>query len=230
MAQRITRKQLLKQDDISEAAFDFSIWIEENWGTVLKWAGGVLLLVLAVVAGVLLVNSRRVARETLLADAQTKFQKALASDFANDGDVSAALSGFDEVIAKSGETGTGQVALYLKAATLGKLDRMEEAIAAAEKVVAQTSGPATLLTSGELLLIDLYTRAGRARDAIARLSANLESTTPVIPTEQALLELGRIHQNQGDMAEARKAWKRLVDEFPGSRAAGEARNFLGPDA
>ena len=230
MAQRITRKQLLKQDDIAAAAFDFSIWIEENWGKVLKWAGALVLIVLAVVAGVLLVNSRKVARETLLADAQTKFQKALASDFANDAEVSAALLAFDEVIDKSGEAETGQVALYLKAATLGKLGRMEEAIAAAEKVVAQASGPATLLTSGELLLIDLYTKAGRAQDAIARLSANLESTTPVIPTEQALLEIGRIHQNQGDLTEARKAWKRVVDEFPGSRAAGDARNFLGPDA
>jgi tetratricopeptide (TPR) repeat protein len=230
MAQRMTRKQLLKQDDLTEVAFDFGHWLEQHWMKVLKWAGGVALVGLAVLAGVLLVNSRKTARETLLASAQRQFQDAQAADFANSEDLSGALSGFEQVIAKAGNSEAGQVAQYFKVASLRKLGRNDEAIAAAEELTGKTSLPATLQISSELLLVDLYIEAGRAQDAIARLSASLESTTPVVPTEQALVKIGRIHKEQGDLEAAHAAWKRVVDEFPGSRAATDARQLLGPDA
>lgn len=228
MARRITRKQLLKQDEIAEAAFDFGHWLEEHWAKVLKWSAAVVVVGLAVLAGFLLVQSRKTARETMLAGAQRQFQEAQAAGFVNDEDLSGALYSFDEVIAKSPNSEAGQVALYFKAATLRKLGRVDEAIAAAEQLVERTSNPATLLISSELLLIDLYSAAGRPQDAIARLSGSLESTTPVVPTDQALLTIGRLHKEQGDLDAAEEAWQRLVDEFPASRAAGQARQLLGP--
>lgn len=230
MAQRVTRKQLLQKDEIAEAAFDFGHWIEQHWAKVLKWAGAAALVGLAVLAGVLLVNSRKQAREALLAAAQGKFQLAQAAGFVNDEDLSGALYSFDGVIEKSGNSEEGLVALYFKAATLRKLGRMDEAIAAAEELVGKTGTPATLQISAELLLTDLYTEAGRPQDALGRLTANLESTSPIVPTDQALLRIGRIHKDQGDTDAAQQAWKRVVDEFPGTRSASEAQQLLGPGA
>ena len=55
------------------------------------------------------------------------------------------------------------------------------------------------------------------------LSAQRDSD---LPTDGVLMELARVCQRAGKTQEARAAFKRVVDEFPQSGYAGEARQQL----
>ena len=70
MARRITRKELLKRDEVQEAAFEFGHWLEENWRTVATGIG-VAVLAGAAIGGWFWYAQRQAGEaQTLLAQAQ----------------------------------------------------------------------------------------------------------------------------------------------------------------
>ena len=74
MAQRISRKELLKDDQFIEHAPDFIEWLEKNKTLVIRAAVGVLVIVLAGGAWSIWSNRRRDAAAALFVEGQSAYR------------------------------------------------------------------------------------------------------------------------------------------------------------
>lgn len=225
MAQRISRKEL-KHDEIQEAAFDIGHWIEEHWKGIAQSVAALAVLGALVAGGFWWTGRKRAELEAALADAQKLYTVAADGGFISDDDLSAALYAFEDLASRAGDTNVGKVAQYYQAATLEHLLRDQEAIEVLEALTGSGGGPETVRGQAVLLLASLYARTGSTDQAIERLEAAAAAEEGPVPPEQALIELGRIHWEQGDVEAARAAWQRVVDEYPQSAGVTEARQLL----
>ena len=221
---RISRKEL-KHDEIQEAAFDLGHWIERHWQSVALAVGGAAVVVAAVAIFFWWSGNQRAEREARLAEAQRLYGVAAEAGFVNVDDVSAALYAFEDLAAKTGNTSVGRLARYYRAATLAHLHRDSEAIEVLEALTAGSGGSTTVRGQAELLLVMLYGRSGETQKATELLESAIDSPGALAP-EQALIELGRIRFEQGDVEGAKQAWQRVVDDFPQTAAVSEARQLL----
>lgn len=224
MAQRISRKAL-KQDEFVDAAVDAGHWIERHWPKALLGAAAVGLVVLGTLGWLAWSQSRNAELEGELAAAITSYEKALAH-------VEGAAS-FDEVLPRfavlaerGGRRPTGRVAEYYRGATLYRLGRNDEAIETLRGVLAASATPETLRAAARGLLARSLTAAGRTDEAIAVLDEALADESSRLPPQQVLLDLGRLHAAAGHDEQARASWQRVVDEFPATAAANDARQLL----
>jgi len=230
MARKITRKEL-KHDEFVEAAFDLGHWFEQHWKPVVMGAGAVVVLALAVWGGVALTERRRQHTEALLAQGQRQFEQAATEGFTSDDDLSSALAAFEGVVDSAGaESTTGQVALYYQAVTLQKLGRQQDAIACLEQVTGEGNLPRTLRAAASSLLASLYAESGSSSRAAEFLDGIVAQEDPALPADQALLQLGKIFLNEGRDEQARETWQRIVDDYPQTNSAAEARALLGGGA
>jgi len=215
-----------KKDEFLEAAFDLSQWFETHWRTVVR---GALVFVAAavVVAAVFGWKQHRITQATTALEAGTvAFDRAAAAQYADAESLADALVFFEDAEAKAGRNAPGPLAAYYRGVTLYRLGRADEAVKALEIFVAQGNGENPLDWAGLGLLAQLHAGAGNTERAIALLE---EVTGPdsTYPVEQALLQLGTFQQLAGDQAAARKSWQRVVDAFPDSSGAQQARELLG---
>jgi len=78
----------------------------------------------------------------------------------------------------------------------------------------------------QLLVGEIFLEQKDYRGAVAEL----ESLITAVPTgsrvPDALLKMGMAHRSVGDEPRARRAWERLVKEYPASAAARQARTLL----
>lgn len=224
MARRTTRKQLLKEDEFVEKATDVGQWLEEHWLAAAKVAGGILLL--AAIVAVWIWNGERNARQSrlTLSAGLSLFEQAPQDGNAGTETLDAALQRFEQA-ADKGRGDTVRLARYYRAVTLHRLGRTEEALPLLEDLAAKAP-PDTLAGAAGAILADLYVEAGRTEDAVSLLEGLAVAEGSAYPPDQALFQLGRIHEAQGELERARAVWQRIVDEFPASGTAIEARQRL----
>jgi predicted negative regulator of RcsB-dependent stress response len=222
MARRMSRKEL-KRDEVAEAAGEARDWLEQNLAAVLKSGAAILIVAFVVLAWQgWSRHSANVARE-LLAGGIAAYEEAVSAGSGFEG----VLATFDEARDKGGRRPAGQLAGFYRGATLFQLGRLDEAVTALEEVAGLAEVSPTLAATTQSMLARVYVAAGRHEDAVGILSAAVESATPGFPQDQALLELGRLHASVGRDELARENWQRVLDEFPASAAASEARRLLG---
>ena len=230
MSKRMSRKELLKTDEIAEAAFDVGHWLEGNWRSVLGGVGAVAVIALAVGSWMWLAGEKRAENEALLAVAMRDFTTAEQNNFFDPNELSSALYSAEAVIEHAPSSDPGRLALYYKAVTLKQLGRVDEGIEALESLVATGWSGTTASGAADLLLANLYAENGRAGDAVTLLDEVVSSGEGGVPTEIALLRLGEIHAQQGNQDAARAAWQRVLDDFADTSAVTEARRHLDTDA
>jgi TolA-binding protein len=225
MAQGISRKQL-KQDDIAEAALDLGHWFERHAPTLLK-AAAVLAALALTMYGWFWWRQRSVREaERLLAEGQRLYQSAAADPFTSSEELPTALERFEQAADRAGRAPTGLVARYYRAASLYRLGNYEEAAAGLEQLLPQAELAPTLAASAQLLLSSCYVEAGQGERAVALLRSAAETEGAPLGADLALLHLARVHENLGQADEARAAWRRILERFPESAAAGQARQAL----
>jgi predicted negative regulator of RcsB-dependent stress response len=224
MAKKITQKQL-KHDEFVEAAFDFGHWLEEHWVKVASSVVAVIFVAVAVVVWNAWARRSEERAAQRLAQGIDRYEQAEDGGFVDRESLDAALETFDDVSGAGGE-GPGRVARFYRGATMFRLDRLEEAKADLEQVVAETGASDTLGATAQLLLAQVEVAAGRTDEAIALLQGLADQPDAAVPPGQALLELGRVHQSMGRSEEARRHWRRILDEYPQSIAATEANSLL----
>ena len=225
VAKKITQKSL-KHDEFIDAAFDFGNWLEQNWVTVAKWLGTAVLLGIAPVLWFAYAQRSRTQLRQTLAHGIQLYEEAEDADFSDPGTLGAALETFDDAAGRGGSSATGLLARFYQGSTLYRLGRLDEAAATLEEVVGQSGAGETIGATAGVLLARVHVAAGQGEKAIQLLESIVDQEERLIPADLALLELGRIHSETGNPEQARVQWQRIVDEYPLTVSAPEARSLL----
>ena len=227
MAQRMTRKQLLKQDEITETAFDISQWIQKNLKNLIIGAVSIVVLAAVVSAGIWMVQSHRKETARILGQGQREFILAEDSGFQDLGELRTALTRFDEVIDRSANSTPGHLARYYRASTLHRLGETDAAIETLEQLNTVDDLKPTVRGSMESLLADFYINADRSDDAVQLLTSALDQPGAGMPADQVMLKIAGIEFERGNVTEARSMWQRIITEHSQSPAATDANAKLG---
>lgn len=226
MAERISRKEI-KRDEIAEAAGDVGQWLEDHWPEVLKWGGVAVVAVLVVVTWQTWSSHSRSVTQEILSGGISTYEQALAVTEPPAAKLEEALATFDAVIGRAGSSQAGSLARFYRGAALFHLGRLDEAATALQEAHAASREMPTLAATAQAMLARVFVAAGRGDEAVSLLTAALDEPSSLLPADEVLLELGRIHAGAGRHEQARAAWQRVVDEFPQGSAARDARRLLG---
>ena len=223
MARRISRKEL-KRDEFVEATAEATNWIEEHWADVVKWTVAALIVAVAILAWVQWTRSTNAAAGVRLSVAIESYQKLETAGFAD-------AEGLDEVAATfaeiaDGSTPSAPAARFYAGAAAFRLGRHDEAISQLEPIASDGSTPSTLRAAARAMLIEALASAGQTDRARSEIEALIAEADPLLPPSAARLQMSAVRERSGDEAAARAALQRLVDEFPDTAEAREARERL----
>jgi tetratricopeptide (TPR) repeat protein len=224
MARRLTRKEM-KHDEFVETAWEAGAWLEENWQTAAKVAAAVVVVgAIALFWWWYTTNSKAQAAD-LLAEGIAAYGEAAADDFADTAGVEAALQIFEQSIDKAESSPAGRSASYYRGVALIQLGRVDEAIEALEELTSKDLPP-TLAANTRVILADALASSGQAERAMTLLQEIADDPDAFYPPDQALLSLGKIHMQLGNVEQAREVWQRITEEYPRTAGAIEANQLL----
>lgn len=137
----------------------------------------------------------------------------------------AALPRFQEAANRYPKTEAGIAARYHAAGTLASLGRLAEAESHYQEVV-DKAGSRIYGRTARLGLAQVQVAQGKYDPAIAIYQQLTTDTTSPIPVDGVLMELGRAYLKAGKKADAAHAFTRVVEEFPQSLYAADARREM----
>ena len=120
----------------------------------------------------------------------------------------------------------GVTARYHYAATLATMGRHAEAIQAFDEVVSRAGDGSLYGRMAALGKADTQSKSGAVDAAIAAWKDMAARKDANLPEDAILMELARAYQAKGNVDDARKTYTQLVDDFPTSPYAAEARAEL----
>lgn len=123
------------------------------------------------------------------------------------------------------EQAAGITARYEAAAVLVRIDRVEDAAGHYQQVIAADSG-GIYGSMARLGLAETHVLRGEYASAVALLEPETEAEEPSVPIDAVLMRIGRAYELADQNAEAIDAFTRVVDEFPFSIYAGQARQRI----
>jgi TolA-binding protein len=123
-------------------------------------------------------------------------------------------------------TPAGVTARYRAAATLASLGRFAEADAQYQQVIQKTGHDSIYGRTARLGLGEAQLAEGKTDASITTLQELATDTTSDLPLDGVLMQLGRAYLKAGKTAEASRAFTRVIDEFPQSLFAEDARAEL----
>jgi TolA-binding protein len=134
----------------------------------------------------------------------------------------AALTKFQEAAAAYPDTAPGISARYQAASLLAEMGKVAEAEQAFGEVV-RRDGNGLHGRMARLGVAALQLRAGKVEPAIQTLQELSQRTDTDLPLDGVLMQLGDAYRRAGRIPEAIRAYTRVLDEFPESGYAGDAR-------
>jgi hypothetical protein len=137
----------------------------------------------------------------------------------------AALAAFQNVIDQYPSTDAAVAARYHHAASLAAVGRLAEAEKGYQATI-DAAGDSLFAATARLGQAEVLIAAkefDRGLKALEDLAANRDG---LLPVDGVLMQLARGYQKAGKTAEARTAFKRVVDEFPDSLFVPQARTEL----
>jgi TolA-binding protein len=137
----------------------------------------------------------------------------------------AVLKAFQEVAATYPSTASGLAAKYHVATSLMAVNRLAEA-EQAFRDVADRGGSSIYAAMARMGVVSALVGQSKYDDAIKMLTDLSADRDGALPIDGILMELARTYAKAGKPQEARAAYKRVVDEFPQSAYAGDARQQL----
>jgi TolA-binding protein len=136
----------------------------------------------------------------------------------------AAIQAFTDVSNKYAGTPAGIAATYQLASELLNSGQAEQAEQTFRKVA--DSGSELYAPLARLGVAQAQAGAGKNEEAVATLTELAAIRDGLVPVDAVLMELGRTQLKAGKTAEARTAFKRVVDEFPSSTYLSDAQARL----
>ncbi len=231
---RLTRKEM-KQDEFVSSIGKLTLWLEANLAKVLMGAAG---LVIVIIAGFGF-WSWQAAKEM-------KGQAALASlveTFGADaGNESAGLPGAptfataqekfqavlvqaERVMEEHGSTNAGEIGRFYRGLAYFELGNSDLARTDFEEFQRRNSRH-FLAPQAQRKLAELEEYAGNLDAACEHYQALTLSPARALPKEQSLIDLGRCLALKGDPEASSATYQRILDDFPDSIYANEARESL----
>lgn len=228
----------LKQNEFAVTTAHVAEAMARNRDQVIK-IGGAVVLVAAIVGGYFYIQGRTNAQASALFGAALAVEQAqivpaptvpgatqqagtYPTELARG---EAALAAYQKVIETYPNHVAGTAARYHVAGVLLSLGRAADAekgyADVATSAASSPYGPMARLGQAQAILAQ-----GRFDDAIRILTDLSGQRDGALPMDGVLMELARVCQKAGKTQEARAAYKRVVDEFPQSGYAGEARQQL----
>lgn len=225
MAQKTSRKELLKDDVVVESSAEIADWLEKHKPQLIRGLAAFGALVVVVGAWTFWSASSR-------KEAQRRFDEGLrllrppASQGAPGTPKPAeALSAFETAAAKGRNAPIGLAARYYHAVCLLELGRGAEAVPLLEKVAGSAKAGA-LADSARALLAQAHESAGSPDKAEVLWRELAAATDGTFPADVALLRAGQVLQRQGKTDDARRTFQEVVTRFPQGSASAEARAAL----
>jgi len=239
MSQRLTRKEI-KRDQVQETLTEVMEFLRENLRTLLMLGGLVLLAVGAAAAYWSYRDSKEVEASEQLAKA-IRIYSAEVTDAPESTDPSAptypdsmsrdaaARSQLELVIGDFGGSDAAPIAqAYLGelAARAGDLDGARQLW----EEFLESQGNHMLATEVRLNLMSVDRAQGRGQELVTQLRAMLAEADTNLPKDVLLDQLALTQRELGLEAESRLTLQQLLDEYPQSVYAAQARAELGTDA
>lgn len=137
----------------------------------------------------------------------------------------AALAAFQQVVDEFPSTQAALAARYHQAAALAALGRYAEAEQGFQAVV-ESAGRSLYGATARLGQAEALVAAGDFDRGLPILEALAADRDGMLPVDGVLMQLARAYQKAGRTPDARTAFRRLVDEFPDSLFAPQARTEL----
>jgi len=227
-------KEQIKQDDFASGIETAAAWAGAH-REELRIGLGVALVLAAAIGAVAYFRAQRAQEaDRAFRDALTTFAAPVTSEltpgaerpsgtvFASaDEKYKTAAAAFDGVERRFGSSLMGLRARYYGALARIELHQYGEAEKALKEIVARGSGLEPDLA--RLALADAYRKSGqldKAVDAYVGVASNAAAT---VPRDFALLNAAETLEGAKRWGEARAAYRQLVEEFPGSVYATQAR-------
>ncbi|HSC28603.1 MAG TPA: tetratricopeptide repeat protein [Vicinamibacterales bacterium] len=137
----------------------------------------------------------------------------------------AALPRFLEAADRYPDTDAGITARYYSAAILASLGRHAEAEQRYQEVL-EHAGSGIYSRTARLGLADALVEQGKYDSAINHYTEMSRDPDAQLPLDGVLMQLGRAYARAGRKEEARRAFTRVVEEFPQSLYVADARREL----
>ncbi len=236
-----TERHHLKENEVAEWMLQLREQFEAN-RQVITYIGAAIVVVALAVVGTLAWRSMTAGRaNAMLAEAMTIAESPVTAPQANAASGSlpvqpagtypteklkleAALPKFVAVADAYPGSPAGLMARYRAGSSLVALGRIDEGLKAYRQVVEQGTG--VVQAMAKLGIADANLAAGKYDEAIKDLTALASAPGDDVPADGVLVQLGRAYLMAGKAADAKKSFQRVVDEFPQSVYASEARKEL----
>ena len=216
---RVTRKKL-KQDEFVSIVDQVIQWFSENWRPVAAAAAGAVAVFLLWWGLSAWSGHRKEAASQALASSLEQLDKAATAEARED-----AESALREVIDRYGRTPQADEARVILARLLVDDGKVDEARKLLTKVAQKRKDSPTVRVA-TLDLIGIQVASGQAAEVIPQLEAMVTGKDPRLPRDVALYELAEVNITEGNHDKAREYLQKLMEDFPESPYAGQARQKL----
>lgn len=232
-----TERQHLKENEFAHLAASAREGLEERGGQLAKIAIAVVVVLVAVIGFSVYRNSTASRAGQMLGEAMAIQDARVGApdapgtpstgpSYPNEKEkVQAMLTKFKAVADAYPGTDEGNFARYREAGAQMALGNAKDAAAAYEKVIG-AAGDSIYGQMAKLGLAEAQARNGefdKAIDTFKSLSANKDGALPV---DGILLQLARTYRDAGKSSDAEQTFNRLVEEFPDSQFAADAKKEL----
>ncbi|MEO1084999.1 MAG: tetratricopeptide repeat protein [Acidobacteriota bacterium] len=232
MSERLTQKQIkqdIREDEVQSFLITAIERFQENRSTYVGIAVALVLGSLAVIGVVSFMGSQKDRASEDLAQAIRVFGAEISEDaqpddalnptFATEEEkLAAAQAAIDEV----GGGAAGDVASLYQASLALEAGDKAKAREIWESFLTGNSEHA-LAVSVRLNLIRLDREEGKAEEVAARLQQELDGANATLPEDLLIFELAKTRQELGQTEEAADLFQQILDEYPTSAFAAEAR-------
>jgi TolA-binding protein len=235
-----TERHHLKENEVANWVLELKEQYEAN-RNIFQYATIAVLVVAVAVAGTMAWRSMAKTRAAdMLAEAMTVAEAPVTAPVAAEAGktptqpagtfptekarLEAALPKFMATAETYASADVGIVARYRAAAELVALGRTDEAIRQYTQVVERGSG--VVQAMAKLGIADAQLTAGKYDEAVKSLTVLAEKSNDDTPLDGVLMQLGRAYRLAGKGPDAKKAFQRIVDEYPTSGYVTEARREI----
>ncbi|HXK11300.1 MAG TPA: tetratricopeptide repeat protein [Vicinamibacteria bacterium] len=227
-------KEQIKQDEFASGLEQGIAWIGAHRDEVRIGAGVVAVLLAAGGAFAYFQGQRSREADRQMRDALTTFEAPVAAELSVGADrpsgqifataedkYKTAAAAFEGLERRYGSSATGLRAKYYAALSRVELGQFAEAEKALKDVQARGGGLEPELA--RVALANLYRRSGQVEKAVEAYRGLATNPSANVPRDFALLSAAQTLEDAKRWAEARTTYRQLLEQFPASVYAPEAR-------